>query len=160
MDQDDLYANRPFGLISDVSTSGCGAVAIYNALVTLGLGTTFTEVLKHFTLGKNTILFGAGGSLPFQIKRYFTQRGYTVEESRSLAEIDKIAETADTCILWYGYTNSSFPWIGGHFVECSFASDGFLYMRNSYNDSKQYSSISDYCQYRGVICYDCIGIYK
>ena len=123
-DQDDPeVADKQFGL-ANVSHGGCGAVASYNALITMGHTTPFDEVLAYYNSRMPiTLGFGLSGLLPYNVKQYFTSLGFTVVTTNQKEQIDLLSQTADGCIMYYKFPYTYRPLnipinaYGAHFVE-------------------------------------------
>ena len=84
-----------------VSHGGCGVLATYNALITLGEYPSFENVLSYYNQWGNNVAFGLLGIVPETVVKYFKQKGYKVIVSDNLDGIDIYSTTADACILWY-----------------------------------------------------------
>lgn len=153
-----------FGLAT-VSHGGCGAVASYNALVSMGHTIPFNEVVTYYN-NRMTITFGFGltGLLPYNIKQYFTSLGFTVVTTNQKEQIDLLSQTADGCIMYY-----EFPYIyrplgipvdayGAHFVEYSKIDGGYAGRNTSENNGTfVFETPSDY-GYKGKRYY-AVGIF-
>ena len=112
-----------------VSHGGCGVLATYNALITLGEYPSFENVLSYYNQWGNNVAFGLLGIVPETVVKYFKQKGYKVIVSDNLDGIDIYSTTADACILWYTWIHDDgLP--RAHFVH--------------YNYDKGYSG---YCAY-------------
>jgi len=132
------YASMRLGAVS-VAYGGCGAVAVYNALVSLQKPAAFPEILQYFSARSfRTLLHGRFGMLPGQVAAYFKKHGYRVKITASKRAMDSLARTAAACILFYmfpvkkTFLGLQFPIPEAHFVEFSRISDGYL-ARNTNN---------------------------
>lgn len=111
--------NKRLG-ITTVSHGGCGPIATYNALLTLGDEETFYEVLSYYNeSSKRTVAGGLLGTLPHQVAGFFRSRGYRVVMSITYNGIGKSSQTADACILWYAYPQKhlGIDLFNAHFVH-------------------------------------------
>ena len=54
-----------------VAKTGCGAVAVYNALVLSGKNAVFEDVLREMERLRMPWMFGLFGTKPFALRRYF-----------------------------------------------------------------------------------------
>ena len=116
---DDGVGNRPLG-ITTVSHGGCGPVATYNALITLGDAKTFDEVLSYYNESPDrTVAGGLLGTLPHQVAGFFESEGYRVIMSNNPDGIELFSQTADACILWYAYPQKhlGIDLFNAHFVH-------------------------------------------
>ncbi len=124
LDQEDgSIANKKLG-VSTISHSGCGVIATYNALLTLGENTTFDEVLAYYNKNWYSLdCAGLAGMRPDVVATYFREAGYTVHITDSRDGIDVLSRSADACILYYmyytEYSIGEVTWdlYGAHFVS-------------------------------------------
>ena len=145
------YASMPFGVVT-VSYGGCGVIATYNAMISLGRSIPFSDVLSYFSARKNrTLLSGRLGILPTQISSFFRKQGYRVRITGRNSAIDTLAKSADACILFYMFPVTcrilglSLRLPAAHFIEFSRSADGYL-ARNTNHSSgtTQFPSPSEY----------------
>ena len=120
--EDPSVAGYHFGC-STVGNSGCGPVAVYNALIMLGDYASLEEILDFYSdeWYWGHLVLGFCGSLPIAACSFFEQRGYhvivTSTAKTDLDYMDAIASCADANILWYLYkTNTGIFEFSGHFV--------------------------------------------
>lgn len=145
-DQDeDPYGSKKLHDVT-VSYGGCGVVASYNALITLGNGKSFDDVLAYYNADANrTFMRGNLGIMPGQVATYFESLGYSTITANSFDGIDVLSKKADACIMFYLYdaqedihgVNLTLP--RGHFVE-------YEYVENCYIGRNTLS-------YDGVACF-------
>ena len=106
---------------STVSHGGCGVVAAYNALITLGSSESFESVLRYFNQKSDRLVaFGFLGMLPSDIVEYFECKGYHVFVTSDLDGMNACSQTADACIMWYAWPETYagiFDAFGAHFVH-------------------------------------------
>ena len=150
-----------------VSYNGCGAVASYDALISLGDPKPFDEVLRYYNgHWSRTFANGKFGILPWQVARFFKSLGYRTRTTSIPSFIDKYSKTADACIMFYVFNQETTflgiegTWPGAHFVEYS-ATDGGYIGRNTGDPTgtQFFSSPSEY-GYDGSNYYVvCIFIY-
>jgi len=108
--------------LSCISHGGCGVVASYNALHTLGNPKSFDDVLAYynnrmaFTLG-----WGFTGLSPSAVAGYFSDLGYSVMLTDDPDSIDLLSKTADACIMYYMLPRSylGLDAYGAHFCRVS-----------------------------------------
>jgi hypothetical protein len=125
--------NQELGIVS-VSHGGCGPVSVYNALLTMGQYTPFSEVLDYFNSNPLSTLtaLGALGSLPTDIEKYFVDHGYTVVMTDDRDAINVYSKIADANIMFLVFPRTYGPkWapveaIGAHFVEYRGYGDGYI----------------------------------
>ena len=106
--------------LASVSHGGCGVVAAYNALITLGAGESFESVLGYFNRYPGMyVAYGFLGTLPDHVARFFESKGYRVIMTHDRGKIDAYSQTADACIMWYVWPKSYGPFhaFGAHFVH-------------------------------------------
>ena len=155
--------------VATVSHGGCGAVATYNALVTLEDYTSFDSVLDSYNSDPLSLsLLGLAGMSPNTVANYFKDAGYTVHMSKDIDEIDVYSATADACIMYYMYPRTynvssllSVIAFGAHFVAYNRYTDGYL----GYNTGGRYgvhkfAYASEYAYENGNFCAIGIFIYK
>ena len=119
----DPYGSMTLGRTT-VAHGGCGIVASYNALRSLGKNPDFNEVLAYYNKRESDLLFGGtAGMLPSLVASYFRDLGYTVIVTEDYDGIEIFSKTADACIMWYLYDlgvsikGIDMPFFGGHFIE-------------------------------------------
>ncbi|NTU89272.1 MAG: hypothetical protein HGA54_05100 [Actinobacteria bacterium] len=72
-----LFEDMKLG-IADVNYAGCGVIASYNLMKSLGYQITLSELIEHFEQ-RSILLKGELGIDPFEIAKFFKKRGYTTE---------------------------------------------------------------------------------
>jgi len=158
---DESIANKSFG-VSTVGHAGCAAVAVYNAMIMLGNGKSFNSVLRYFN--RNILRLNAGGLLganPSLVEDYFLDSDYRVVTTSSKKLIDQHSQTADACILYYMYNDTSFPYIGAHYVAyCNPLPNTSTKRFKIFNENAENSIISNPSEYAyGNGNYNVIGIF-
>ena len=117
--KDDSVATKQFGLAT-VLHGGCGVIASYNALITLGDPKSFDDVLGYYN-SRMGFTLGAGltGLYPNSVAKYFYSLGYEVIVTDQKSRLDELSQTADASIMYYEYPRTYwlFPAYGAHFVE-------------------------------------------
>lgn len=111
--KDTDIASLPFGRRGNVGDNGCGALAVYNANVILGLDTSFEEVLHGFNNSKGilhhpTIAGGVLGANPLYIKKYYVSRGYFAKWNLKKTKVSKDADAYIALSLYRKH-------LGGHY---------------------------------------------
>lgn len=86
--------------ISSISRTGCGVIAVYNALLLLGNPHRFHDVIA-WGEQKAAAAFGLLGTLPWKPKRLFQRLGYTTAAVTDEALFDRCAQDADVCLFTY-----------------------------------------------------------
>ena len=164
---EDPYASKALGEYT-VSYNGCGAIASYNALISMGNARSFDDVLSYYN-GDSSRIFAKGqfGILPHQVAGYFRSLGYTTVITDIPDFIESCSKTADACIMFYVFPRQETlwgikgKWPGAHFVEYSSMNDGYM-ARNTggSNGTAAFSSPSDF-GYAGSNFYViCIFVYE
>ena len=114
--------------VGTMDENGCGMMAVYNSLKTLGDHEDLKTINRRFE-NRGQIAFGKWGTNPYEIGDFFKQRGYDVK----VFEGEKITERnipyADTYILTH--TNSSNILDGVHIVSLTRLDDGTYAVYNS-----------------------------
>jgi hypothetical protein len=106
----------PFGL-GTIGENGCGVIATYNAMITLGDCRSYEEIYDYYTSDlSRTVFLGFMGTAPWAVEEYFRSQGYTVRTTDRHDEIDIYSAMADACILLYIFDYNGY---GGHYVEYS-----------------------------------------
>ena len=131
LDQDDA----PFSEIkignTTIGENGCGIVAIYNALLSMGKHKPFLDICAYFSENPLMISFGGKyGLSAMAVASYFSNNGYKVLVSFDPNEIDACSSSADAAILLYNFVsgnlgNGDFR-IGGHFIEYALCEEGYI----------------------------------
>jgi len=136
------YGNKTF------KEAGCGPIAVYNALLTLGTHVPIQDITRHFEI--NGIMAGGRfGTSPFAIDKFFRDRGCSVKtrcgaDISSESEYDEIFADYTAAIFSYYHGNSLAK--GSHFVAVSHRADGGI---NAYNyadnssEAKAFASVSE-----------------
>lgn len=88
-----------YGIV-DVGRSGCGVIAVYNALLLLGNPHRFWEVAAWGDR-KAAAAFGLLGTLPWKARSLFQRLGYAVTTVTDGALLDGGAQSADVCLFTY-----------------------------------------------------------
>ena len=119
------FDSTPFG-DGSIGENGCGVIATYNAMISLGDARTFREVYDFMTSDSSRMfLNGKMGTNPWAIGEYFTGQGYTVRSTYSRDGIELYSTIADACILLYAYEAQNGN-LGAHYVEYSKISTGYI----------------------------------
>ena len=107
-----------------VSYGGCGVVASYNALISLGNPKDFDEILAYFNADSGrTFMNGRFGILPWQVADYFNSLGYQTVLTDSPVDMYDLSKCADACILFYMFPQTveilgvPVELFGAHYVE-------------------------------------------
>ena len=150
-DQDNqAIAHKRFGLTT-VSHGGCGPIATYNALISLGNPKRFKDVLDYYNqhiLQLNVA--GFAGTPTDLVAQYFTDAGYNVIVARGSALVDALSKHADACILWTLFPATYHPLgfdvraVGAHFVEYSKTSGGYTGRNIGRSGTYSFATPSDY----------------
>ena len=123
-------ADVPVGL-GNVSWSGCGPVATYNALLTLNDKVDLEEVIDYYENNGYLLFEGLMGTPPVAVRKFFEDRGYKVIKvvfSQENAETVRwLSQNADASIMWYAYTHGfNDLLIGAHFIEYHKSGSSFI----------------------------------
>lgn len=88
-----------FGFVN-IAWSGCGIIAVYNALLLLDNFHPFCEVVAWGDL-RASRAFGFLGTSPRKTRRLFQKLGYTVRTISDKRLFDVYARTADVCLFTF-----------------------------------------------------------
>ncbi len=125
-----IYSQNDFSIsgkllgLSTIEHSGCGVLATYNALITLGNPKSFDSVLNYYN--KRPTMHPLGGAIgmsPFAVASYFSDNGYRVILTSDSDAVDVLSTTADASIFYYLYEQTYKPLgvkveaFGHHFIE-------------------------------------------
>ena len=89
------YANMEFGWLS-VSTNGCAAIAIYNALGFTGQAVYFSDVIKQLDSWHRPRFFGV---MPGEIGNCLANFGASFTEADSISELELLMENGGVAIV-------------------------------------------------------------
>lgn len=124
LDQKDPgFAAVKFGRAS-LAHGGCGAVAVHNALVTIGAASDLQSILDGLQRSHAPLLLGFLGTLPRRLRRYLENLGYRTEIAKNRETFDEYARSSRAVILWY--TWHTHHRLGIHFFHLKPVEGGFL----------------------------------
>lgn len=137
-----------YGFRSSAKT-GCGWIALYNALVLLG-DRREPEALISALERQVPLIHGSFGTTCLGPALLLKKWGYRVYLSSDVSQFDAIASRADAAILFYYWRKGLH--LGAHFVALHAASTGFVGY-NTYSNStapdSYGSSLSEYLKQQG-----------
>ena len=119
-----------YGFRSSAAT-GCGWIAVYNALLLMGHEEEPEIIVRNFTW-RFPIVNGNFGTFLLSPIFYFKRRGFKVKTRIRRRKFDETAKKNDACILFY-YWRNKFK-IGAHFVTVQYK-DGKFTGYNTYKTS-------------------------
>jgi len=128
--------------------SGCGPIATYNALLTLGVHMPIQEITRHYEI--NGIMGGGRfGTSPLAIDKFFKDRGYSVEtqfgaEVSSKSGYDEIFSEYTAVVFSYYHGNSLAR--GSHYVAVSHRTDGGINVYNYADNSMEAKGFASICE--------------
>ena len=111
-----------YGFRSSAAT-GCGWIAVHNALRLLGYRVDIEELIRWFerTL---PLIHGNAGTTIFAPALRFRRWGFPVRFVLRPGRFDEAAKQADVCILFYRWRRG---WkLGAHFVALRHTPEGFI----------------------------------
>ena len=134
---------------STIAASGCGIIATYNALETLGDTKSIQQITDYYSDFENnfysSVTLGYIGILPSTVEQYFLDAGYTVIRTDDRDAIDYYSSVGDVSILWYVFNTDAFPGIGAHFVAYEPTGEGIYQGHNTSGDGRDtFKYPSDY----------------
>ena len=105
------------------AATGCGWIAIYNALRLMGYHPNPEKIIA--SLEKQLpLLHGNAGTMPLAPAFFFIRRGFRVEYLSRPDLFDDLAGRSDVCILYYHWRNG---WkFGAHFVALQRTPEGIV----------------------------------
>ncbi len=136
---DDLIFNQTkipkaqwrYGFRSSAAT-GCGWIAVYNALRLLGYRAKPEGLIRYFER-QLPLIHGNAGTSIWGPALYFKKWGFPVKMTARRGEFDDLAREGDACILFYHWRRG---WrFGAHFVALHWNGTGFVGY-NTYRNSR------------------------
>ena len=120
-----------YGFRSSAAT-GCGWIAVYNALRLLGYEPKPEELIASFER-MFPLVHGNAGTTILAPAFWLKRRGFQVEYLSRVERFDAVAKKSDACILFYHWREK---WkFGAHFVALQYTPEGFVGY-NTYRNSK------------------------
>ncbi len=119
-----------YGLRSSAAT-GCGWIAVHNALQLLGCSAKPEALIRYFRR-KQPLLNGNFGTLVFHLSGFFKKQGFPVSLSLRRRNFDALAKSSDACILFYHWRKKLR--LGSHFAAFRYEGgrfEGYNTFRNS-----------------------------
>ena len=120
-----------YGLRSSAAT-GCGWIAVYNALRLMGYTPSAEKIIGYFEK-QIPLIHGNTGTFIFSPAIFFRTLGFPVKITADRRKFDVLAQESDVCILYYWW-RKGFK-IGSHFVALHKTPAGFTGY-NTYRNSK------------------------
>ncbi len=133
-------ASMRYGIVN-VGWSGCGIIAVYNALLLLGNAHCFFDVIVWGDLKASTI-FGLFGTSPRKAKVLFRHLGYTVNTVLDKKQFDAQAQKADICLFTFWNQKGSLR--RGIHTVCVQYNSGFLNVYNLSNSLSEPAHIASF----------------
>lgn len=106
------------------AATGCGWIAVYNALRMMGHEEKPEKLVRNFTW-RFPIVNGNFGTFLFSPILYFRRRGFKVKTRICRKKFDEMAKNSDACILFY-YWKGKFLQIGSHFAAVQYKDGKFI----------------------------------
>lgn len=114
------------------AATGCGWIAVYNALLILGKKITPEKLIKYFER-QLPLINGNTGTFLFSPALFFMKHGYKVKCTVIPSYFDAVVEESDVCILYFWWRRK---WkMGAHFVALHKMERGIIGY-NTYRTSK------------------------
>ncbi|MBQ6569517.1 MAG: hypothetical protein IJL87_04605 [Clostridia bacterium] len=127
------YAKIKVGL-SNMSNSGCGVIAAYNALKLLGKEASLAAVALEFELNRMFFLFGFFGTKPKRIGDFFSKHSVDFESTKSMDELCQLIFPGRVFVL--AFWNSGKIFDGAHFVTVKCENHRRFVVYNAFSNSK------------------------
>ncbi|NLC78696.1 MAG: hypothetical protein GX683_03095 [Ruminococcaceae bacterium] len=136
------YENYRFGS-GNFKDNGCGAIAVYNAFVTLGDYESPAAVMSSLEARDGLFAEGFLGGNPTAIKDIFELKGYEVTPTYfpTVAELQNAVKSGDTSVLLYLHE------YGGHYVTIDYD-----------ERREQYIIYNQYSDYKSEIYYEDLSV--
>lgn len=119
-----------YGLRASADT-GCGWIAVYNALSLLGYGVDKKALIRYFER-QLPLVHGNAGTSFWGPAQYFHRWGFPVKVVADRGKFDEAAREGDVCVLFYRWRKG--VKLGAHFVAVQY-SDGQFTGYNTYANS-------------------------
>lgn len=105
------------------AATGCGWIAVYNALELLGLEARPEQLIRWFER-QLPLIHGNLGTTIWGPAKFFLSRGFRVESTSLVGDFDALAKRNSVCILYYRWRQG---WrFGAHFVTLHHTDQGFI----------------------------------
>ena len=156
---DDLIYNQTriprdqwrYGFRSSAAT-GCGWIAVYNALRLLGWRAEPEKLIRYFER-QLPLIHGNTGTSVWGPALYFKKWGFPVEMTARSGEMDAMAREADVCVLFYRWRRG---WkFGAHFVAVRWTGSEFIgynTYRGSVGPDRYGPSLVGFLKEKGYFC--------
>ena len=119
-----------YGFRSSAAT-GCGWIAVYNALVLMGYEVYPERLIRYFERQLPLIHGNLGTMIPGPAL-YLKKRGFDVKMKIRRKQFDELGRNSDVCILFYHWRNK---WkFGAHFTTVQYQNGKFVGY-NTYSNS-------------------------
>ena len=153
---DDLIYNQTkipkdqwrYGFRSSAAT-GCGWIAVYNALRLLGYRASPEHLIRYFER-QLPLIHGNTGTSVWGPALYFKKWGFPVKMTARQRDFDNLAREGDVCVLFYYWRKG---WkLGAHFVTVAHREGrfvGFNTYRNSEGPDDYGPSLADFLKNKG-----------
>ena len=119
-----------YGFRSSAAT-GCGWIAVHNALLLMGLASNPKELIRRFERSFPIVNGNFGTFLP-DLVRFFKKQGFEVKLRFLKSRFDLLVESSEVCIMFYFWYYKRA--VGSHFVTLH-KKDGRVLGYNTYKNS-------------------------
>ncbi len=144
---------------ANVRRSGCGLIAVYNALILLGNPQPLGDVIAWGDL-KGSRLLGLLGTSPRRTKKLLQKLGYNVKAVRSPKEFAAQARDVPVCLFTFWNQRGSI--LRGMHTVCLRCNAEGLEVYNLYNSSSHTERIASFEEWRskgiGPVVLYCISL--
>lgn len=120
-----------YGFRSSAAT-GCGWIAVYNALRIMKYSPTPQMIIRYFEK-QLPLINGNTGTFILSPAMFFKRFGFPVTVTSRRSDYDRIVQHSDAAILYFWWRKGAK--IGAHFVAVQKTEKGFVGY-NTYNNSK------------------------
>ena len=156
--QHDIPKNQwRYGFRTSAAT-GCGWIAVYNALRLLSYRAEPENLIRYFQR-QLPLIHGNAGTSILGPAIFFLQKGFRVKLAVRRRNFDDLAKHSDVCILFYRWRKK---WkFGAHFVALQYRGGtftGWNTYKNSTGPDPYGPSLAEYLKRRHYFCPVLIGI--
>lgn len=121
-----------YGFRSSAAT-GCGWIAVYNALLLLGVDPEPEELIRFF-VRRLPLIHGTFGTSPLAPAACLRKKGFRVSHTVCRSRMDELAKSSDAVLLYYWWRDG---WqLGAHFITVRYDGESFIGY-NVYANSKK-----------------------
>ena len=122
--------------VANLNWGGCGIIATYNLVKSLGRKTSIVDLVEHFE-AEGIMVKGEFGTDPWMIEQYLKQRGFKTKQ------IPATDQSAVTHVLTTFWNDKDTITGSAHTICLTREADGRLHSHNHY-DRETYATVKDF----------------